>query len=35
MIASGVVLKNEVGERLEIEVATVAKSVILQELCIV
>jgi len=32
---SGVVLKNEVGERLEIEVETVAKSAILQEVCIV
>ena len=32
---SGVVLKNEVGERLEIEVETVAKSAILQEFCIV
>ena len=39
-MASGVVLKNEVGERemgerLEIEVKTVAKSAILQEFCIV
>ena len=34
-IISGVVLKNEVGERLEIEVETVAKSAILQEFCIV
>jgi len=33
--SSGVVLKNEVGERLEIEVETVAKSAILQEFCIV
>ena len=32
---SGVVLKNEVGERLEIEVESVAKSAILQEFCIV
>ena len=32
---SGVVLKNEVGERLEIEVEIVAKSAILQEFCIV
>ena len=32
---SGVVLKNEVGERLEIEVETVAKSAILQEFSIV
>ena len=31
----GLVLKNEVGERLEIEVETVAKSAILQEFCIV
>ena len=29
---SGVVLKNEVGERLEIEVETVAKSAILQKI---
>jgi len=35
LIASGVVIKNEVGERLEIEVETVAKSAILQEFCIV
>jgi len=33
--SSGVVLKKEVGERLEIEVETVAKSAILQEFCIV
>ena len=33
--ASGVILINEVGERLEIEVETVAKSAILQEFCIV
>ena len=33
--SSGVVLKNEVGERLEIEVETVAKSAILQDFCIV
>src|SRR6218665_917598 len=32
---SGVFLKNEVGERLEIEVETIAKSAILQEFCIV
>jgi len=32
---SSVVLKNEVGEHLEIEVETVAKSAILQEFCIV
>jgi len=32
---SGVVLKSEVGERLEIEVEIVAKSAILQEFCIV
>ena len=32
---SGVVVKNEVGERLEIDVETVAKSAILQEFCIV
>jgi len=35
MICSGVVLKNEVGERLEIEVEIVAKSAILQKFCIV
>ena len=35
LMTSGVVLKNEVGERLEIEVETVAKSAILQEFCIV
>ena len=35
VVTSGVVLKNEVGERLEIEVETVAKSAILQEFCIV
>ena len=39
-LGSGVVLKNEVGERevgerLEIEVKTVAKSAILQEFCLV
>ena len=34
-ISSGVVLKNEVEERLEIEIETVAKSAILQEFCIV
>jgi len=33
--SSGVVLKNEVGEHLEIEVETVAKNAILQEFCIV
>ena len=40
IIVSGVALKNEVGERevgerLEIEVTTVAKSAILQEFCLV
>ena len=34
-MGSGVVLKNEVGARLEIEVETVAKSSILQEFCTV
>ena len=35
VLSSGVVLKNELLERLEIEVETVAKSAILQEFCIV
>jgi len=35
VVISGVVLKTEVGERLEIEVETVAKSAVLQEFCIV